>query len=512
METQTAIRQLKGRCSSMNGDGSELFNPFIFSIVEPICGKIAFIFLIQDMIKQRFEKGSRIEAPLENVFRWHTRPGAIERYSPPWDPISLVSRAGGIETGAEVKIRMKAGPVPFLWHALHTDYIENRLFQDVQLKGPFSEWTHTHSFEPLGEEACLLKDTIEFRLPPHPFRDRISNQMVHRQLESVFNYRHAVLAQDLALQQLFSGEKQKTILVSGASGLIASALIPLLTTAGHKVLRLVRTKSNASDAVFWDPYRGVIEFQKLGSVDAVVHLAGEKIGEGRWTDRKKERIISSRVQTTRFLLETVSRLEQPPEVFINASAIGYYGDRGAEILDENADPGTDFISSVCRQWEDQLIPAREAGIRSVNLRIGVVLDPQGGALAELLPFLRLKIGTRVASGRQMVSWLGLNDVAGMIYYLINRTDISGPVNAVTPNAVTNRQLLDELSKLTNGLAVVSIPSPVIKLAFGQMGEEVLLSSTHVEPSVLKRKGFPFRYSSLKPLLRHVLGREQKETP
>jgi hypothetical protein len=454
-----------------------------------------------------FERISTIAAPIEKVFRWHARLGAIERYSPPWDPISVVRRSGGIETGAEVVIRMKAGPIPYLWHALHTEYEENRLFRDKQLRGPFLKWIHTHRFEPNGKDTCILKDSIEYKLLPHPLRKTLSYRLIAKKLGSIFAYRHKVLQQDLNTQLRFPNSQSLKILISGSSGLIGSNLVPFLTTAGHRVLRLVRRKPVNSEEVFWDPDLGILDVSGLNGIDAVIHLAGENIGEGRWSDEKKERIITSRINGTRLLVDTISKLAAPPKVLLSASAIGFYGNRGDRELRETDKAGPDFISKVCREWEAESFRAQQSGIRTVLLRIGVVVDPRGGALARLLPLYRVGIGTSIAPGNQYISWIGMNDTIDAIYFLLNTPTLYGPVNLVTPDPVSSDHFYHTLAAVSQGGLQIKIPESVIKLAFGQKGEEVLLASTRVKPEILMAAGFTFRYDTLKPLLTHILGQE-----
>ena len=459
------------------------------------------------MNNAQFEKISKIEAPLEAVFQWHARPGAIERYSPPWDPIAVVKKKGGIEAGAEVVLRMKAGPVPYLWHAKHTEYEENSYFRDKQVRGPFLNWTHTHEFEAIDQNSCYLRDLIEFRLPPHPFRGKLSNVFIQKALQRIFAYRHRVLEQDLKLQMAFADRKPMTILISGSTGLVASALIPLLTTGGHRVLRLVRKKPLSAQEVFWDPAKGQIDHAALPLVDAVINLAGEKIGNARWSQKKKESIIDSRVLGTRLLVQTMLQMKRPPEVFINASAIGFYGDRGEKMLTESDEAGSDFISAVCQDWENETFPAEKAGIRTVNLRIGVVLDPRGGALEQMMPWFRMKVATVLGSGNQFVSWLGLNDTADILFFILNDASLAGPINAVAPEACTGNILSQSLAQQLSSFLALKIPAPVLKLAFGQMGQELLLSSTRVKPTVLESSKYSFRNADLGGLLKHVLGKE-----
>ncbi len=445
---------------------------------------------------------------MADVFKYHARLGAIERYSPPWDPIKVISRTGGIEKNAEVVIRMKAGPVPYRWHARHTDYEENRMFRDQQLRGPFAQWIHTHEFEPDGNNACYIRDQIEYRLLPHPLRKSLSYKLIESKLAPIFEYRHRTLKHDMRVQQQCGDRRPLTILVSGASGLIGSNLIPFLTTAGHNVLRLVRYQPFRSDEIFWDPVDFQIDSGRLEGIDCVIHLAGENIGEGRWTDQKKDRIMSSRLKGTRLLAETISKMKKPPTVFLSASAIGFYGDGGDKELTETGKAGSDFISEVCRKWEETASIAQNSGIRTAMLRIGVVLDPRGGAMHRLLPFFKLGIKTGIAPGTQYVSWIGLNDTIDAFYHVICNSHLEGPINIVSPNPVIGDTLTKELASAAGGRLGIRIPEFAIKLGLGQMGKEVLLNSVRVLPEKLANSNFDYRYDKLNQLLNHVLGKEK----
>ncbi|MCP4756459.1 MAG: TIGR01777 family protein [Proteobacteria bacterium] len=453
-----------------------------------------------------FTQRSHLDAPAKDVFSWHSRPGAIQRLSPPWDPLQVLHSTGGIDPGAEVVMKMKAGPVSFKWFAKHTDFQENALFRDEQVEGPFSSWIHTHGFEADGENACFLSDTVEYRLPFHPLGNRFFGATVRKKLARIFAYRHATTARDISLH---AGQKHRsplTVLVSGAGGLIGSSLIPFFTTGGHRVIRLVRREPDPErDEVFWDPMAGVLDPADLEGVDAVVHLAGENIGQ-RWSEKKKGLIVESRNKGTSLIAETMSGLKSPPRVFVCASAIGYYGDRGNTLMTEESSPGRDFISDVCVQWEKSTEPATDRGIRTVFLRIGVVLNPLSGALARLLPPFRLGLGGKIASGSQYMSWVDLDDVIGSIHHLLFEQTLEGPVNVVAPNPVTNLDFTRILGRVLKRPAIMVVPETSIKLAFGEMGKEVLLSSTRVAPEKLLASGYRFHHSDLEKLLRHVLGK------
>lgn len=296
------------------------------------------------------------------------------------------------------------------------------------------------------------------------------------------------------------------VLVTGATGLVGSTVVPFLTTGGHQVLRLVRKPTGRDDDVVWNPDAGTIDSKKLNGLDAVVHLAGENIASGRWTAAKKARIRDSRVNGTRLLCETLAQLSKPPKVLVCASAIGYYGDRGNDELSETSPPGTSFLCDVCRDWEQATESARLAGIRVVNLRIGVVLTPRGGALAKMLLPFKLCAGGNVGHGRQYWSWIAIDDVVGAIHHALTTGGLFGPVNAVSPEPVTNAGFTKTLGKVLRRPTIIPMPAFAAKWALGEMADELLLASTRVIPRRLTETGYQFRCPTLEAALRHVLGR------
>ena len=456
-----------------------------------------------------FTKRSIIEASLRDVFQWHARQGAIERLSPPWDPLKVINRSGGIEVGAKVHLKMKAGPIPYNWHAEHTAYEGDYLFRDEQIKGPFSKWIHTHRFSQDDNGNCILEDQVEYQLPFHRLSHPFLKAVIQRKLTPIFAYRHRTTQQDMALHQLNRSGERLTVLISGASGVIGSALVPFLTTGGHRVMRLVRgAPDNNPEEVSWDPIEGRMDLDPSEKIDVVIHMAGENIGNQRWTAKKKKKITDSRNKGTRLIAEKISQLHTKPRVFLCASAIGYYGDRGDLTVTEQDGAGDDFISDVCSQWENSASPATEAGIRTAFLRIGVVLTPLGGALSRLLLPFQLGLGMKIASGKQYVSWISLPDVMGSIYYTIFNETIQGPVNLVSPNPVTNHELSKKMGMVLRRPVLLKVPEFLIKQAFGQMGQEILLSSTRVSPQVLLESQYPFLYPNLEPWLRDTLGKSQ----
>ena len=295
------------------------------------------------------------------------------------------------------------------------------------------------------------------------------------------------------------------ILISGSHGLVGTALIKALETEHHEIFQLVRHAPGSRSEIEWSPDRYSIALARIEGFDAVVHLAGESIAEGRWTDEKKKRIRESRVKGTKLLGDALANLSNPPRTLVSASAIGYYGDRGDELLTEESAPGEGFLSEVCVEWEEGTALATKKGIRVVNTRFGIILDANGGALAKMLPPFRMGIGGRIGSGKQWMSWIALDDVVGGIKFALTNEVLRGPVNFVAPNPVTNSEFTKILGKALSRPTLFPIPAFGLRLLFGEMADALLLSSQKVEPSRLRAAGYQFQYSDLQPALGHVLG-------
>lgn len=294
------------------------------------------------------------------------------------------------------------------------------------------------------------------------------------------------------------------IMVTGATGLIGSALLPYLTNKGHQPVRLVRSQPPAGSAdVYFNPQAHAIDPALWNGADAVIHLAGETVAQ-RWTATSKKRISDSRVEVTRRLCDFLTQCPHPPRVLLSASAIGYYGNRADELLSEDSAPGAGFLAEICQAWEAATQPAMAAGIRVVHLRFGVVLSAQGGALAKMLPPFRLGLGGKIGSGRQYMSWISMDDAVGAIHHALLTPELQGAVNLVAPHPIKNRDFTHTLGQVLGRPAVFAVPATAIRLALGQMGEEALLSSTRVEPRRLEASGYKFLYPELTGVLRHLL--------
>jgi uncharacterized protein (TIGR01777 family) len=293
------------------------------------------------------------------------------------------------------------------------------------------------------------------------------------------------------------------ILVSGSHGLVGSALAKTLRAQGDEVLSLVRNTPKSPSEIAWQP-NGALDPAALDGIDVVVHLAGESIAEGRWNDEKKRRIRESRVKGTTSISEALAKSANPPRTFVCASAIGYYGNCGDELLTEASAHGEDFLSGVCVEWERATDPAAEKGIRVVNARFGVILSTKGGALAKMLPPFRMGVGGRIGDGKQWMSWIALDDVISGLMFVIKNQSLTGPVNFVAPNPVTNLEFTRTLGKVLSRPTIFPIPAFAVRLAFGEMADALLLSSARVEPVELEKAGFGFAHSHLESALQQAL--------
>ncbi|HEY6855366.1 MAG TPA: TIGR01777 family oxidoreductase [Mycobacterium sp.] len=443
---------------------------------------------------------SVIDAPIYEVFDWHTRPGAITRLTPPWQPMRVVAEADSLKSGrAELGL-----PGGLRWVADHQpdSYDPPRRFVDtIGAEGLASlparlavRWRHTHEFEDLGDQRTRMTDRVATPVPAAALR-------------AMFIYRHRQLADDIAAHRhaAAQGLAPITVAITGSSGLVGSQLTAFLSTGGHRVIRLVRHPATKPDERQWnpdDPDPGL-----LAGVDAVIHLAGASIA-GRFTDEHRAAIRDSRIGPTRRLAELIARSADGPKVLISASAIGYYGyDRGDETLTEDSKRGEGLLADVVAEWEDATVPAEEGGARVVRVRTGIVQSPAGGTLRLLRPLFAAGLGGRLGNGRQWLSWIGIDDLIDVYHRGLWDTELSGPVNAVAADPVRNIDYTRTLAHVLRRPALLPVPSFGPRLLLGEQGARELASaSQRVLPARLQQADHRFRRPDLEQTLRHLLGR------
>lgn len=299
------------------------------------------------------------------------------------------------------------------------------------------------------------------------------------------------------------------IVLTGASGLVGTALLPALRAKGYEVYRLVRSApEKANGEIGWNPEQGKIDAASLEEIDAAIHLAGENISEGRWTDEKKKRIHESRAKGTRLLSETLAQIKSKqnskPQILLSASATGFYGNRGDEVLTEQSASGDDFLAEVCRDWELATQPAAQAGIRVANLRFGVILTAKGGALKKMMLPFKMGVGGKIGSGEQYMSWISLEDAIGAILFALENENLRGAVNVVSPQPVTNLEFTKALGSALSRPTIFSVPKFAARLAFGEVADALLLSSARVEPLTLKEAGYQFKHPTLELVMHHIV--------
>ncbi len=442
-----------------------------------------------------YQHTATFDAPIDEVFAWHTRPGAIRRLVPPWQPVKVAKEAGSLEDG--VAVLTMPGGIP--WRAEHqpSEYVKGRQFSDVLTTPAIAQlvtWRHVHRFSEAPGGRTEITDEVHTRVP-----DSLISEM--------FAYRTRQLSGDLAAHRRFAPPDgaRPTIAVTGSSGLVGSALTALLSTGGYQVIRLVRAHPSATDRL-WNPEDPAHDL--LEGVDAVVHLAGASIA-GRFSPAHKDAIRNSRILPTRRLAEIAARRKVP--VFVSASAIGIYGyDRGDEELTEASERGEGFLADVVEAWESAADVASDGGARVAKLRTGIVQSPNGGALGLLRPLFAAGIGGRLGSGRQWMAWVGLDDLLDIYLRSIVDAAMSGPVNAVAPQPLRNTDYTRTLAKVLHRPAVVPVPTLGPQLLLGAEGaREVAGANQRVIPGKLSALGHVYRYPSLDGCLRHCLGRSTK---
>ena len=462
--------------------------------------------------RSAFERRTQIEVPADQLGAWHFRAGAIHRLIPPWESIEVAQEAAPLVDGARARIVIRKGPIRTRLVAVHSEVDPPLQFVDTQESGPFAAWRHLHRFEPAAAPAqSVLIDSIRYTLPFGVLGRTLLARPMAREIARQFAFRHARTRHDLLRHAEFAGrfgEAPMRVGVTGASGLVGRQLCAFLSTGGHEVVRFVRTAPRGASERRWDPRdveRGV-DPASVSDLDCIVHLAGAGIADRRWSEARKREILESRTLGTAALARGIARAKTPPRAFVSSSAIGFYGDRGAEWVDEASGRGSGFLADICDQWEHSTREAREAGVRTVHLRTGIVLTAAGGALAKMLPAFLFGAGGPIGSGSQGFSWIALDDLLAATVFVARATEISGPVNAVAPEALAQREFARVLGRVVRRPSFAPLPAFAVRLLFGEMGQRALLEGAFVRPRVLREAGFRFAYPSLEDALRLELGR------
>lgn len=455
-----------------------------------------------------FRYRSTLPFPPDEVFAWHERPGAFERLTPPWAEVRVLERTGTIRDGDGVTLELEKGPLHLTWKLRHKGFEEGRRFVDEQVEGPFESWEHVHGFEPAEDGGCVMVDVVRWKGPLGP-AGQLGDPVVERELSRLFPFRHRRLLHDLTLHARHRDAGRKTFAITGSSGLIGTALRHFLTTGGHDVLRIVRSRDEAAapDAVFWDVQKQEFDGALLRGVDAVIHLAGEPLVQlPRWNAEKKRRILESRVKGTELIARTLAGLHDGARALVSASAVGYYGGRGDEVLTEDSRPGTGFLSEVCQAWEAATRRAEGAGVRVVRSRNGIALSPTGGMLKQILVPFKMGVGGRIGSGKQYVPWIDLDDMVGLLHHAALDGSVQGAMNAVAPDPVPNATFVDILARVVHRPSLVPVPAFAVKAALGEMGEETILKGQRARPARARDAGYRFLLEGLEDSLRFQLGR------
>lgn len=447
------------------------------------------------------EYASVVDHPIEEVFAWHTRPGAMRRLVPPWQPMRVVAETTSLADGTAI-LGLPAG---MRWIARHDPsgydppyQFVDALSSDGLMTLPprvIGWWRHTHRFTDAGDERTRVHDRVDTTVPGAALR-------------STFAYRHRQLADDLAAHRdaTEAGAGRLVVAMTGSSGLVGTALAAMLSTGGHRVIRLVRRDPANADERRWDPNAPADDL--LDGVDAVVHLAGESIA-GRFTESHRRAIRDSRIEPTRRLAELAAASGQHLRTFVSASAVGIYGyDRGDAVLCEESARGDGFLADVVADWEAATAPAAEAGVRVVAVRTGIVQAAAGGTLRLLRPLFAAGLGGRLGTGRQWLSWVGIDDLLDIYYRALYDTRLSGPVNAVGPAPVRNSEYTRALAKTLHRPALLPVPSIGPRVLLGEQGaRELAEADQRVLPAKLNALGHRFRHATVDDALAHQLGHD-----
>ncbi|MBP03293.1 MAG: TIGR01777 family protein [Euryarchaeota archaeon] len=455
-----------------------------------------------------FTHSTQVETSVEQTFDWHERKGAFRRLMPPWEQAELVSGESSLEDGTRLTFKFPMGPLKMKWIAEHSGYNPPHAFADTMIKGPFKTWHHVHSFVETENNTCRVDDRVEYTLPMGILGRIFGSGNVRKRLDRMFKAREIRLAKDLKRYHNFAHIKRKKILIAGSSGLIGRQLVAFFGTSGHDVWRLVR-RAPQENEVQWNPSEGKINSDEIEGFDAVIHLGGAGIGDKRWTKKRKIVLEESRTKSTQLLSTTIAKLKNKPEVFIISSAMGYYGSRGDENLTEDSSAGSGFLPDMCVAWEASAQAAKDAGVRTIHCRTGLVLDATGGVLKKMLLPAQVGAGGPIGWGKQWYSWISMDDQVYAIDHLMMTKECSGAYNFGSPNPVRQKMFAKVLGKILRRPSFMPVPPFGIWFLMGKMGVTLATDSSKMLPNRLVESGYEFQHTDLESSLRDALGKWKK---
>ena len=461
---------------------------------------------MRDNNPMEFEYTSVLPFDVSRVYGYLTAPRAQVRVAPPFQKVNYIARHGSPQNQGTVEMWLKERFLPRLKWTLRFKKAEPSKDGEAaaivteQETGPFKVWTLEETLEPHEKQTRLVSKAY-YDMPLGRVGRWLNAWEIKRNLEGVFNHRHQQMAMDLAMAQHYKSEPLH-VAISGTGGMVGSQLAAVLQALGHKVYPLVRHEPDErQNEILWNPDAQELDREALEGMDAIIHLAGEPIVK-RWTKTQKNYLLKNREQGTRLLTEAIALLREKPKVFMAASAIGYYGHRPAETLNESSPQGEGFPAEVTGTIEGVVKKLATAApeVRCVSLRSGLILNRRGGALARMLPAFTMGVGGPLGNGEQVVSWISLQDAVAAIYHILMTPTMNGPVNLTAPKPVTNRHFSKALGRCLYRPAVCTMPTWAVKILFGEMGEELLLGSTYALPEKLQMSGFRFTFSDIQPAL------------
>ena len=457
----------------------------------------------------KYEYETQTESPRNDVFDWFERKGSFRRLMPPWEVAEEVRADETLENGAQRIFRFPMGPIKMTWVAEHLGYEPPEKFEDVMKKGPFRSWHHVHRFVE-KDGGTVVHDEVEYKLPMGILGRIFGSRNVRNRLNRMFRARELRLNRDLQRHSDFNHLPRKRILLAGSSGLIGRQLAAFLDTGGHEIWRLVRrAPKDGQNEIQWTPSEGMIDASSLEGFDIVIHLGGAGIGDRRWTKARMALIEKSRTESTELLARTLADLSQKPDVFLVSSAIGWYGDRGDEILTEESQPGSGFLPDTCLAWEESAEFARKAGIRTIHARTGVVLDASGGALEKMLLPAKMGAGGPIGFGRQWFSWISMDDQIYAMHHLVMSSETEGAYNITSPEPLQQRHFAKALGRVLRRPAFMPTPPLAIWFLYGKMGVALTTESQRVIPTRLMETGYKFQHQDAESALRDALGKWKK---